>query len=433
MRIQDLIEKKKQGLAHTAEELKMILDGAVDGSIPDYQLSAWLMAVCFQGMTDEEISDMTDLMARSGDMTDLSAFGDQTVDKHSTGGVGDKTTLILAPLVASLGAKVAKMSGRGLGFTGGTVDKLESIPGFRTEFTVSEFLNIVQNHGACMAGQSGKLTPADKKLYALRDVTATVDSIPLIASSIMSKKLAAGAKSIVLDVKTGNGAFMKDLASAELLAEKMVIAGKMRGRNVRAVLTNMNVPLGFAVGNALEVKEAIEVLKGKGPSDLKELTLILGTQMLTLALGEDEREARLRCKRALEDGTAFLKFKEMVEAQGGDSSCADNPERLPSANAVYEIRAKKSGYIAEMDCALIGKTATLLGAGREKKGDPIDLSAGIVLAKKTGDYVHMGEILAYLHTNRAEKLGEAENMYLSAIVCSDSPVEKEPLVYKIIQ
>ena len=241
MRIQDLIEKKKQGYSHTAEELKMILDGAVDGTVPDYQLSAWLMAVCFQGMTDEEMSVMTDLMARSGEMTDLSAFGDQTVDKHSTGGVGDKTTLILAPLVASLGAKVAKMSGRGLGFTGGTVDKLESIPGFRTELSVSEFLNIVQNHGACMAGQSGNFTPADKKLYALRDVTATVDSIPLIASSVMSKKLAAGAKSIVLDVKTGNGAFMKDLASAELLAKKMVTAGRMRGRNVRAVLTDMNI------------------------------------------------------------------------------------------------------------------------------------------------------------------------------------------------
>ncbi|MBR7161887.1 MAG: thymidine phosphorylase [Clostridia bacterium] len=432
MRMQDLIEKKKRGLSHTAEELKTILDGAVDGTIPDYQLSAWLMAVCFQGMTDTEISEMTDLMARSGETTDLTSLGASTVDKHSTGGVGDKTTLILAPLVASLGARVAKMSGRGLGFTGGTVDKLESIPGFRTEFSVKEFLNIVQTHGACMAGQSGNLTPADKKLYALRDVTATVDSIPLIASSVMSKKLAAGARSIVLDVKTGNGAFMKDLASAELLAEKMVTAGKMRGRNVRAVLTNMNVPLGFAVGNALEVKEAVEILKGKGPADLKELTLVLGAQMLALALGEDEGEARLRCKRALEDGTALAKFKEMIEAQGGDPSCAAHPERLPLANTVYEILSNKEGYLAEMDCALIGKTATLLGAGREKKGDHIDLSAGIVLAKKTGDHVRRGEILAYLHTNRAERLGEAESLYRSALTFSDSPVEKEPLVYKII-
>ena len=432
MRIQDLIEKKKQGFAHTPEELKMLLDGAVKGTVPDYQLSAWLMAVCFQGMTDAEISEMTDLMARSGDMTDLSPLGEKTVDKHSTGGVGDKTTLILAPLVASLGGKVAKMSGRGLGFTGGTVDKLESIPGFRTEFPSEELLNIVQKHGACMAGQSGNLTPADKKLYALRDVTATVDSIPLIASSVMSKKLAAGAKSIVLDVKTGNGAFMKDLASAELLAEKMVAAGKLRGRNVRAVLTNMNVPLGFAVGNALEVKEAIEVLKGKGPSDLKELTLVLGAQMLSLALGEDEREARLRCERALRDGTALSKFAEIVEAQGGDPFCVKNPERLPTASTVYEICAKKDGYISEMDCALIGKTATLLGAGREKKGDSIDLCAGILLAKKTGNYVHKGETLAFLHTNRVEKLGEAEMMYREALTFSDVPPEKEPLVYKII-
>lgn len=432
MRIQDLIEKKKQGYSHTAEELKIILDGAVDGTIPDYQLSAWLMAVCFQGMTDEELSEMTDLMARSGEMTDLSAFGDQTVDKHSTGGVGDKTTLILAPLVASLGAKVAKMSGRGLGFTGGTVDKLESIPGFCTELSVSEFLNIVQKHGACMAGQSGNLTPADKKLYALRDVTATVDSIPLIASSVMSKKLAAGAKSIVLDVKTGNGAFMKELASAELLAEKMVTAGRMRGRNVRAVLTNMNIPLGFAVGNALEVKEAIEILRGEGPEDLKELTLVLGAQMLALSLGADEREAREQCERALKDGTAFRKFKEMIAAQGGDASCADEPERLPAAQTVYELRADRSDYLVGMDCAMIGKIATLLGAGREKKGDVIDLAAGIVLTKKTGDYVHAGETLAYLHTNREEKLSEAENMYREALSFSPTSVEKEPLVYKII-
>ena len=433
MRIQDLIEKKKQGFAHTSEELKMLLDGAVNGTIPDYQLSAWLMAVCFRGMTDAEISEMTDLMAHSGDMTDLSLLGEGTVDKHSTGGVGDKTTLILAPLVASLGGKVAKMSGRGLGFTGGTVDKLESIPGFRTEFSSEELLNIVQKHGACMAGQSGNLTPADKKLYALRDVTATVDSIPLIASSIMSKKLASGAKSIVLDVKTGNGAFMKDLASAELLAEKMVTAGKMRGRNVRAVLTNMNVPLGFAVGNALEVKEAIDVLQGKGPADLKELTLVLGAQMLALALGEDEREARIRCERALRDGTALQKFAHIVEAQGGDPSCVKNSERLPTASTVYEIRANKDGYVFAMDCALIGKTATLLGAGREKKGDSIDLSAGIMLAKKTGDYVHAGETLAFLHTNRAEKLGEAEIMYREALNISAVPPEKEPLVYKVIQ
>ncbi|MBQ3489820.1 MAG: thymidine phosphorylase [Clostridia bacterium] len=432
MRIQDLIEKKKQGFAHTREELKLLLDGAVNGTVPDYQLSAWLMAVCFRGLTDTEISEMTELMAHSGDMTDLRLLGNHTVDKHSTGGVGDKTTLILAPLVSSLGACVAKMSGRGLGFTGGTIDKLEAIPGFRTELSMKEFLGIVKTHGVCVAGQSGNLTPADKKLYALRDVTATVDSIPLIASSVMSKKLAAGAKSIVLDVKVGNGAFMKELAGAEALAEKMVSAGKAHGRNIRAVLTNMNVPLGCAVGNALEVKEAIEILSGKGPSDLKELTLVLGAQMLALSLGEDEKEAYARCKHALKDGSALRKFSEMIEAQGGDACCVRNPERLPLASTVYEISARKEGYLSRMDCALIGKTATLLGAGREKKGDPIDLSAGIVLAKKTGDFVCCGEPLAYLHTNRAEKLGEAETMYREALSFSDMPPEKEPLVYRLI-
>ena len=432
MRFYDFIEKKKRGESLTREEIEEFVRAVVEERVPDYQISAFLMAVYFQGMTDEETYYLTDAMAHSGDVLSREDIRGTVADKHSTGGVGDKTTLILAPLVASLGGKVAKMSGRGLGFTGGTVDKLESIPGFRTEFSSEELLNIVQKHGACMAGQSGNLTPADKKLYALRDVTATVDSIPLIASSVMSKKLAAGAKSIVLDVKTGNGAFMKDLASAEQLAEKMVTAGKMRGRNVRAILTNMNVPLGFAVGNALEVKEAIDVLQGKGPADLKELTLVLGAQMLALALGVDEREARIRCERALRDGTALQKFAQIVEAQGGDPSCVKNPERLPTASTVYEIRANKDGYVFAMNCALIGKTATLLGAGREKKGDSIDLCAGIVLAKKTGDYVHAGEALAFLHTNRVEKLGEAELMYREALTFSQVPPEKEPLVYKII-
>ena len=432
MRMQDLIEKKKNGFYHTKEELKFILGGAVDGSIPDYQLSAWLMAICFEGMSDGELACMTELMARSGDTVNLSALGNKTVDKHSTGGVGDKTTLILAPLVASLGGIVAKMSGRGLGFTGGTIDKLESIPNFRTELSDEAFFRILSEHGVCIAGQSGNLTPADKKLYALRDVTATVDSVPLIASSVMSKKLATGAKSIVLDVKTGNGAFMKDVASASLLAEKMISAGRAHGRNVRAILSNMNIPLGYAVGNALEVKEAIAILNGKGPRDLRELCLVLATHMLALSVGGDEAELRGLCERALSDGTALRKFTDTVRAQGGDVSYIANPDKFPTANAVYGVRAKKDGFISSMDCAAIGKTATLLGAGREKKGDHIDMSAGIVLVKKTGDFVRRGEEIAYLHTNRAERLGEAEEMYLSALAFSAEPVEREPLVYKII-
>ena len=432
MRMQDLIEKKKKGFFHTREELKMIVDGAVSGDIPDYQLSAWLMAVCFCGMSDGELADLTDLMAKSGDTTALSVLGDRTVDKHSTGGVGDKTTLIIAPLVAALGGIVAKMSGRGLGFTGGTIDKLESIPNFKTELSYEEFIGLLKKNGVCIAGQSGNLTPADKKIYALRDVTATVDSVPLIASSVMSKKLATGARSIVLDVKTGNGAFMKDLESASLLAEKMIAIGRANGRNVSAVLTNMSIPLGNAVGNAIEVKEAVEVLSGKGPRDLREICLILATQMLVLSVGGDEKEIRLRCERALDDGTALRKFVALVEAQGGDISYIENTENFPTAGEVYAVKARKDGFIASMDCAVIGKTATLLGAGREKKGDPIDMAAGVMLEKKTGDFVCAGDVLAYLHTDRGEKLEEAEALYRSALTFSDTPVEKEPLVYQIL-
>ncbi len=433
MRMQDLIEKKKNGLSHTEEELAFIIGGAVSGEIPDYQLSAWLMAVCFRGMDDAEMAHMTELMARSGDTVDLSALGARTVDKHSTGGVGDKTTLVIAPLVASLGGVVAKMSGRGLGFTGGTIDKLESIPDFRTELSDDEFFRVLKENGVCLAGQSGNLTPADKKLYALRDVTATVDSVPLIASSVMSKKLATGARSIVLDVKTGNGAFMKDMKSASLLAEKMIAAGRAHGRNVRAILTNMSIPLGNAVGNALEVKEAIEILRGRGPRDLREICLVLATHMLALSVGGDEAAIRHACECALDDETAFRKFVEVVSAQGGDVSYIEHPEMFPIAREVFEMKARSDGYIAAMDCAAIGRTATLLGAGREKKGDSIDMSAGVILVKKTGDLVRAGETLAYLHTNCAETLDEAEALYLSALTFSDSPVEKEPLIYKVIK
>lgn len=432
MRMIDLIEKKKYGFSHTREELAFLVSGVTSGEIPDYQISAWLMAVCFQGMTDEETAVLTDLMARSGDMTDLSSLGEMTVDKHSTGGVGDKTTPILAPLVASLGGIVAKMSGRGLGFTGGTVDKLESIPGFRTEMPMEEFFSVVRRHGACVVGQSGNLTPADKKLYALRDVTGTVSSIALIASSVMSKKLAAGAKNIVLDVKVGGGAFMKTIRDAEALAEKMVAIGRANGRNVRAVLTNMDIPLGYAIGNALEISEAIDVLNGKGPDDLREVVLVLASEMLALALQESCETMRKRCETALSDGTAFRKFKEMVAAQGGDASYIEHPEKFPQSAFRYEIKAEHDAYLFSMNAETIGKTATLLGAGREKKGDVIDFSAGIVLAKKTGDFVYKGETLAVLHTNRGEILAQADAMYRSAISFSEKKPEKETLIYQIL-
>ena len=432
MRMIDLIEKKKQGLTHTREELSFLIDGTVSAEIPDYQISAWLMAVCFQGMTDGELADMTDLMAKSGDMTDLSALGEKTVDKHSTGGVGDKTTLIVAPLVASLGGTVAKMSGRGLGFTGGTVDKLESIPGFCTEIPTEKFFDNVKKIGISVVGQSGNLTPADKKLYALRDVTGTVQSIPLIASSVMSKKLAAGARSIVLDVKVGNGAFMKNLDDARLLAQKMVAIGKANGRNMYAVLSNMNIPLGNTVGNALEVKEAIAVLRGEGPEDLKELSVVLSSYMLSSALGEDTEITRKKCERALSDGSAFRKFKEMVEAQGGDIAYIDHPEKFTEAQYPVEIKAPISGYITAMDCEAIGKTATLLGAGREKKSDMIDMSAGIVMMKKTGDYVEKDEVIAVLYTNRKEKTPEAAEAYLCALTFGDEKPMGEALIYEIL-
>ena len=432
MRMVDLIEKKKQGLEHTKEEICFLIRGITEGDIPDYQISAWLMAVCFCGMTDRELADMTAFMAASGDMTDLCALGTTTVDKHSTGGVGDKTTPILAPLVASLGGTVAKMSGRGLGFTGGTIDKLESIPGFQTALSAEDFLNLVQMHGVCVVGQTGNLTPADKKLYALRDVTATVQSSPLIASSIMSKKLAAGAKSIVLDVKVGNGAFMKDLESAEMLAEKMVAIGKANGRNMRAVLTNMNIPLGYAVGNALEIKEVISVLKGKGPDDLTEIVLVLASHMLSLALQKSVEFFRKQCENALANGMAYRKFLEMVAAQGGDISYIEHPETFPQAAFLYEVKAKEDGYLAAMNTEIIGKIATLLGAGREKKEDAIDFTAGLVFSKKTGDFVRAGDTLAVLHTNREAVLPQAEEMYRHALTFSSVSPEKEPLIYKAL-
>ncbi len=432
MRMIDLIEKKKCGLEHTKEEIDFLIHGLVREEIPDYQISAWLMAVYFQGMTDDEIFCLTDAMARSGDMTDLTPLGAATVDKHSTGGVGDKTTLIVAPIAAAVGGVVAKMSGRGLGFTGGTVDKLEAIPGFQTELSPNDFFHFAKTNGIAVVGQSGNLAPADKKLYALRDVTATVNSIPLIASSIMSKKLAAGARSIVLDVKVGSGAFMKDTESARLLAEKMVAIGKAAGRNISAILTNMDIPLGYAVGNALEVKEAVSVLEGNGPRDLTEISLALAAEMVSLSLGKSAEEAYVLCKETIENGTAKQRLLQMAEAQGGDASYIRDTKKFPKASAVYRILSPCDGYIAHMDAEKIGTASALLGAGREKKGDALDMTAGIVLFGKTGDLVKKGDVIAELHTS-TRTIDEAKAMFLSALTFSTECPAKTQLIYEIVR
>ena len=428
MRAVDIIEKKRDGGVLTAEEIRFLIGGYTDGSIPDYQMSAWAMAVFYQGMTDEETAILTDAMMRSGDQVDLSCFGELSVDKHSTGGVGDKTTLIVAPIVASLGGKMAKMSGRGLGHTGGTVDKLESIAGFRTTLTPEAFRRQVEDIGVAVIGQSGNLTPADKKLYALRDVTATVDSIPLIASSVMSKKLAAGARSIVLDVKCGSGAFMKTEADGRRLAEKMVAIGKACGRNVAALVTNMDIPLGNNVGNALEVLEAVEVLKGKD-GDLRRICTALAANLLCLCHGWSPERAESAVQDALDSGKALETMKAWIAAQGGDPDFA----KLPVASVVHPVQADRSGWITHMDAAKVGVSSSLLGAGRMKKDDPIDYGAGIVLAKKTGDRVRAGDVLAWLHTNDASRLPEAEALFRRSMTWGEAAPEQQPLIYGIVR
>ena len=398
MRMYDIIKKKRDGGQLSTAEIQFFIKGYVDGSIPDYQASALCMAIFYSGMTEEETAALTLAMANSGDTVDLSRFGNNTADKHSTGGVGDKTTLIVAPIAASLGCIMAKMSGRGLGHTGGTIDKLESIEGFNTALTPEEFFSTVEKTGLAVVGQTGNLTPADKKLYALRDVTATVDSIPLIASSIMSKKLAAGAHTIVLDVKCGSGAFMKTPEEAKALALEMVKIGNNCGRNTSAVITNMDRPLGKNIGNALEIKEAIEVLKGKGPSDLREVCLSLATQIVSLSKGVDKDSARKLCEDALSSGKAFGKFKEWISAQGGNSQWIENPDLFPVAKFSKDILSRKDGYISGTDAESIGIASVMLGAGREKKDDTIDMSAGIIMHKKTGDFVKKGDSIATLFT-----------------------------------
>ena len=433
MRMYDIIQKKRDGEVLSDEEIRFFVNGYTDGSIPDYQASAFCMAVYFRGMTDEEILSLTDAMAHSGDTLDLSRFGTLSADKHSTGGVGDKTSLIVAPLAASLGAVMTKMSGRGLGHTGGTIDKLESIPGYNTALTTEEFLSQVEKTGIAVIGQTGNLTPADKKLYALRDVTATVDSIPLITSSIMSKKLAAGSHNIVLDVKVGSGAFMKTAEDAEKLAEKMVAIGKLAGRNIAAVLTNMDIPLGNNIGNALEVQEALAILKGEKTGDLYEVCLALVSNILSLTFSITPEEARERAEKAIRDGSAFRKMKEWIGAQGGDVRYLDDPGLFPLPAYIHEVRAADSGYISRMDAEEIGLTGVMLGAGRETKEADIDYSAGIVLRKKVGDFVREGDVLALLYTNRGEVLQASEARYRAALSLSPEAPEQKPLIYKVVR
>ncbi|PLT34808.1 pyrimidine-nucleoside phosphorylase [Bacillus sp. V5-8f] len=432
MRMVDLIEKKRDGLELSAEEIKFIIAGFTNGSIPDYQMSALSMAIFFKGMTEKERADLTMAMVESGDQIDLSAIEGIKVDKHSTGGVGDTTTLVLGPLVAAVGVPVAKMSGRGLGHTGGTIDKLESVSGFHVEIEKEQFIDLVNQNKLAVIGQSGNLTPADKKLYALRDVTATVDNIALIASSIMSKKIAAGADAIVLDVKTGAGAFMKTLEDSEELARAMVNIGNNVGRNTMAVISDMSQPLGYAIGNALEVEEAINTLKGEGPQDLTELSLTLGSHMVLLGKkAKSLTEARSLLEQSIQDGSALRAFKVFLEAQGGDAAVVDDPSRLPQAKFTFELQAKQDGFVSEIVADEVGTAAMLLGAGRATKDSVIDLAVGLVLRKKIGDEVKAGESLVTIYSN-FENVEEVKEKLYQNILVSSERVEKPTLIYKEI-
>ena len=433
MRMYDLIEKKKQGLELSRDELFEMIRAYTDGEIPDYQMSAFLMAVCFRSMTDRETFDLTEAMATSGDTVDLSAFGEGSVDKHSTGGVGDKTTPVVAPLVAAAGGIVAKMSGRGLGHTGGTVDKLESFPGFRTSLTPDEFTEQVKACGVAVIGQSANLAPADKKLYALRDVTATVDSLPLIASSIMSKKLAAGTRSIVLDVKYGSGAFMHTPEQAERLAEMMVRIGKAHGRNTAAIISSMDTPLGHAVGNTLEIGEAIAVLRGNGPDDLRQVCLILASTMLSLSKNISLEKADALAQETLTSGKAYEKFCQWIAMQGGDADYARNPEKFGTAAYTGQLLAERDGYLAACNAQTVGNASVILGAGRKTKDSPINHRAGVVMHKKAGDNVRAGECIATLYTEDLTSLSPALDALKTAVTYSDTFVQTPPLIHRIIR
>ncbi|MTV21996.1 pyrimidine-nucleoside phosphorylase [Staphylococcus delphini] len=431
MRMVDIIAKKRDGHALTKEEIEFVVNGYTNDDIPDYQMSSLAMAIFFQDMTDEERAYLTMAMVESGDQIDLSNIEGIKVDKHSTGGVGDTTTLVLAPLVAALDVPVAKMSGRGLGHTGGTIDKLESVEGFHVEISEEEFVKLVNEDKVAVIGQTGNLTPADKKIYALRDVTATVNSIPLIASSIMSKKIAAGADAIVLDVKTGNGAFMKTVEDAEQLAHAMVKIGNQVGRQTMAIISDMSQPLGRAIGNALELQEAIDTLKGEGPEDLTELVLTLGSQMVVLAQkAKNLDEARGMLQEVIDNGKALEKFKTFLSNQGGDASVVDDPSKLPTAQYQFELPAKRSGVVSEMIANEIGIASMMLGAGRQTKEDIIDLAVGLVLNKKVGDRVEEGESLLTIYAN-SEDVEQVKQKLYDNITISDH-AEQPQLIHTII-
>ena len=433
MRMYDIIQQKRDGLVLSDEQIRYFVKGYTEGSVPDYQAAALLMAIYFHGMNDHETTTLTLAMAESGELIDLSSIKGITVDKHSTGGVGDKTSLIIAPCVAALGYKVAKMSGRGLGHTGGTVDKLESIPGYRTSLDKQEFFDNVNKIGIALVGQSGNLAPADKKIYALRDVTATVGSLPLIVSSIMSKKIAAGSQNILLDVKVGTGSFTPDLKDAVKLAEKMVEVGKLAGRNIAALITNMDVPLGKAIGNSMEIKEACEVLKNQGPCDLTEVCVELSTYMVWLCTNDSYEKCKSRVVESLKNGTAFNKFRDLVIQQGGDVRYIDNLDLFEKTAFSYDVLALEDGFIYSMNTTAIGEVSLMLGAGREKKEDSIDYSAGIYIHAKTGDKIKRGQVLATLYTNKKGILHEAENEYNKAVKISKNAPNEQKLIYQLVK
>jgi pyrimidine-nucleoside phosphorylase len=434
MRAVDIIIKKRDQQELTREEIEFFVHGFVNGEIPDYQAAAWAMAVVLNGMSLREISDLTLAMAYSGETIDLSSVVSWAVDKHSTGGVGDKTTLVVEPIVAACGLPVAKMSGRGLGFTGGTLDKLESIPGFRVNLTTEEFLEQLRSIGLVLSGQTADLAPADGKLYALRDVTGTVQSIPLIASSVMSKKIAAGAQAIVLDVKLGKGAFMEDLPSARVLAETMVLIAKQTGREAVALLSDMNQPLGCAVGNALEVREAVETLRCSGPSDFRSHCLEVARHMLVMGkLAHNEQQGWQMAEQALSGGKALARFRELVGAQGGDVSYIDDLDKLPQATIQEVVLADMTGYLCQVDARLVGEASVLLGAGRAKKGDPVDHAVGIMVHHKVGDYIESGQPLFTLYANQKTALEDARLHLAEAIEWSENPVEPLPLFYDVVR
>lgn len=434
MRMYDIIKKKRDGLALTPEEISSFVKGYTDGSIPDYQASALLMAIFLNKMNEAETIALTDAMMHSGDVIDLSPIAGIKVDKHSTGGVGDTTTLVLAPLVAAAGVPTAKMSGRGLGHTGGTIDKLEAIPGFHVELTVEEFMDAVNRHGVAVIGQSKNIAPADKKLYALRDVTATVDNLSLIASSIMSKKLAAGSNGIVLDVKTGSGAFIKTLEGSIELANEMVKIGDGMGRETVAIITDMAQPLGLAIGNSIEVIEAIETLKGNGPKDLHDLCIELGAHMVMVAkVADNYQEARELLQRMIDSGAALKKLEEFIASQGGNPAVVHDYSLFPNCAHTIEVLSSTKGYVSAFDSEEVGVSAMLLGAGRKDMNTPIDLGAGILLAKKIGDSVEVGDVLATFYTNDPSAIEVATNRFLSAISFSDSPVEPPAIIHAIVK